>query len=85
MVTTLGLNYVSFHYSLKVYTARKLILHQFIYLELGHALSDVHDSSSSRNDYVEVIMENITAEKNIQNHEFEHSYRISFLLYKALV
>ena len=38
-------------------------------------MSDVHDSSSLRNDYVNVIMENITAEKNFQNHEFQLPYK----------
>ena len=37
--TDLGLIYIFFHYPLKVYTVvkfKKLILHQFIHLELGH-------------------------------------------------
>ena len=83
MVTTLGLNYVIFHYSLKVYTVVKFQKVNFTSIHSSgtgtclYALSDVRDNSSSRNDYVKVIKENITAEKDIQNLEFEHSYRIS--------
>ena len=83
MVTTLGLNYVSFHYSLKVYTVVKFQKVNFTSIHSSgtgtclYALSDVHDSNSLRNDYVQVIMENITAEKNFQNHEFQLPYRIS--------
>ena len=40
-------------------------------------MSDAHDSSSLRNDYVQIIMENITAKKNFQSLEFVHSYRFS--------
>ena len=48
-------------------------------------MSDVHDSNSLRNaDYVKVIMENITAEKNNQNLEFEHSYRISLFAVQSI-
>ena len=57
-----------------------LILHQFNHLELGldyNALSDVHDSNSLRNDYVQVVFEDITAEKKFQNHEFQFPYKIS--------
>ena len=83
MVTTLGLNYVSFHYSLKVYTVVKfknIIFTSIHSSETGtclYALSDVYDSSSSKNDYVKIIMENITAKKNFQGIEFVHSYRFS--------
>ena len=81
--TTLGLNYIFFHYPLKVYTVVKFKKVNFTSIHSSgtgtclYALSDVHDSSSSMNDYVKIIMENITAEKNIQNHEFERPFRIS--------
>ena len=73
-----GLIYASFHNPLKIYTIVQLKNINFTSIvssETGtclYALSDVHDKNSSRNDYVKVIMENITAEKNIQNHEFQH-------------
>ena len=81
--TALGLNYIFFHYPLKVYTVVKFKKVNFTSIHSSgtgtclYALSDVHDSSSLRNDYVQVIMENITAEKNFQNHEFQLPYKIS--------
>ena len=78
-VTALGIIYISFHNPLKVYTVVKFKKVNFTSIhssETGtclYALSDVHDSSSLRNDYVQIIMENITAEKNFQNIEFAHS------------
>ena len=83
MVTTLGLNYVSFHYSLKVYTVVNFKEVNFTSIHSSgtgtclYALSDVHDSSSLRNDYVQIIMENITAEKNFRKYEFALSYGMS--------
>ena len=73
-----GLIYASFHNPLKIYTIVQLKNINFTSIVSSgtgtclYALSDVHDSNSSRNDYVKVIMVNITAEKNIQNHEFQH-------------
>ena len=73
-----GLIYASFHNPLKIYTIVQLKNINFTSIlssETGtclYALSDVHDKNSSRNDYVKVIMENITAEKNVQNHQFQH-------------
>ena len=81
--TALGLIYILFHYSLKVYTIVKFKKVNFTSIHSSgtgtclYALSDVHDSNSLRNDYVQVIMENITAEKNFQNHEFQLPYKIS--------
>ena len=81
--TTLGLIYIFFRYPLKVYTVvkfKKVIFTSIHSSGTGtclYALSDVHDSSSLRNDYVQVIMENINAEKNFQNHEFQLPYKIS--------
>ena len=78
MIKTAGLIYTSFHNPLKLYTIVQLKNINFTSIhssETGtclYALSDVHDKNSSRNDYVKVIMENITAEKNIQSHEFQH-------------
>ena len=80
--TNMGQIYIYFHYPLKVYTVVKFQKVNFTSIQSSgtgtclYALSDVHDSSSSRNDYVEVIMENIIAEKNFQNHEIAHSYGI---------
>ena len=80
--TTLGLIYLSFHYPLKVCTVVKFQKVNFTSIQSSgtgtclYALSDVHDSNSLRNDYVQVIMENITAEKNFQYQEFEHPSRI---------
>ena len=88
--TTLGLNYIYFHYSLKVYTVVKFqnvnftSIHSFGTGTCLYALSDVHDSSSLRNDYVKVIMENITAEKNVQISEFTHSYGISLFAVQSI-
>ena len=42
-----------------------------------YALSDVHDSNSLRNDYVQVVMEDITAKKNFQIRDFRFTYIIS--------
>ena len=81
--TVLGIVYISFHNPLKVYTVLKFkkvnftLVHSFGTGTCLYALSDVHDSSSLRNDYVQIIMEKITAEKNVQNSEFAHSYGIS--------
>ena len=72
--TTLGLIYISFYNPLKVYTVVKF---QKVNFTSIHSLSDVHDSSSLRNDYVQIIMENITAEKNFQNLEFSRPFGIS--------
>ena len=78
---TAGLIYTSFYNPLKVYTVVKFekvnftSIHSFGTGTCLYALSDVHDSNSLRNDYVQVIMENITAEKNlVQN---ERPYRFS--------
>ena len=82
--TAFGLIYLSFHYSLKVYTLVKFQKVNFTSIHLSgtgtclYALSDVHSSDYLRNDYVQVIMENITAEKNFQNLEFERPFRNSF-------
>ena len=81
--TTLGIIYISFYNPLKVYTVvkfQKVIFTSIHSSGTGtclYALSDVHDSSSLRNDYVQIIMENITAEKNFQNLEFACSFGIS--------
>ena len=79
-VTALGIIYTSFYNPLKVYTVvtfKKVNFKSIHSYGTGvrlYALSvSVHNSSSSRNDYVRVKMENITAEENIQNLEFEHS------------
>ena len=83
MATTLGLNYIYFHYPLKVYTVvnfKKVIFTSILSSGTGtclYALSDVHDSSSTKNDYVQIIMENIIAKKNFQSLEFVRSYRFS--------
>ena len=83
LVTTLGLNYIYIHYSLKVYTVvnfKKVNFTSILSSGTGtcvYALSDVHDSSSLRNDYVQIIMENITAEKNFRKYEFALSYGMS--------
>ena len=90
MATTLGLNYIFFHYPLKVYTVVKFQKVNFTSIhssETGtclYALSDVHDSSSLRNDYVQIIMENITAEKNVQISEFAYSYGISLFAVQSI-
>ena len=42
-----------------------------------HALSGVHDSNSLRNNYIQVIMENIIADKNSQDDHFDSSYKTS--------
>ena len=82
-ITALGLIYISFYNPLKVYTVVKFQKVNFTSIQSSgtgtclYALSDVHDSSSLRNDYVQIIMENITAEKNFQNLEFLHSFGIS--------
>ena len=84
--TALGLIYISFHYPLKVYTFvkfKKVIFTSILSSGTGtclYALSDVHDSSSSKNDYVKIIMENITAKKNFQSLEFVRSYRFSLFV-----
>ena len=77
----MGLIYISFHNPLKVYTVLTFRKVSFTSIQSSgtgtclYALSDVHDSNSLRNDYVQVIMENITAEKNlVQN---ERPYRFS--------
>ena len=81
--TDLGLIYIFFHYPLKVYTVVKFKKVNFKSIHSSgtgiclYALSDVHDSNSLRNNYVHVIMEDITAKKNFQNHEFDRSYGIS--------
>ena len=81
--TTLELIYIFFHYPLKVDTIVKFKKVNFTSIHSSgtgtclYALSDVHDSSSLRNDYVKVIMENINAEKNFQNHEFQLPYKSS--------
>ena len=72
--------YVYFYNPLKVYTVVKLkevnftSFHSFGIGTCLHALSDLHDSSSLRNNYVQFIMENIMAEKNIQHIEFDGKY-----------
>ena len=81
--TALGLIYLFFHYPLKVYTVVKFNKVNFTSIHPSgtgtclYALSDVHDSNSLRNDYVQIIMEDITAEKNVQISKFTHSYGIS--------
>ena len=81
--TALGIIYISFHNPLKVYTVVKFQKVNFTSIHSSttgtclYAFSDVHDSSSLRNDYVQIIMENITAEKNFQNLEFARSFGIS--------
>ena len=61
--------YAYFYNQLKVYTVLKLKKVSFTSFHSSgigtclHALSDLHDSSSLRNDYVQFIMENIMAEK----------------------
>ena len=82
-ITALGLIYISFYNPLKVYTVVKFQKVNFTSIHSSttgtclYALSDVHDSSSLRNDYVQIIMENITAEKNFQNLEFSRPFGIS--------
>ena len=86
LVTTLGLNYIFFHYSLKVYTVVKFRKVNFTSIHSSgtgtclYALSDVHDSNSLRNDYVQIIMEDITAEKNFRNHMFQFPYETSLFV-----
>ena len=81
--STLGILYMFFRYPLKVYTVVTFRKVNFTSIQSSgtgtclYALSDVHDSNSLRNNYVHVIMEDITAEKNFQNHEFDRSYGIS--------
>ena len=88
--TALGLIYIFFHNPLKVYTVVKFqkvnftSIHSFGTGTCLYALSDVCDSNSLRNDYVKVIMENITAEKNVQNSEFAHSYGISLFAVQSI-
>ena len=81
--TAFGLIYLSFHYSLKVYTVVKFQKVNFTSIQSSgtgtcvYALSDVHGSNYLRNEYVQVIMENITAEKIFQNHELQLPCKIS--------
>ena len=88
--TAFGLIYLSFHYSLKVYTVVQLNKVNFTSIHLSgtgtclYALSDVHSSDYLRNDYVQVIMENITAEKNFQYLEFERPFRNSFFTIQSI-
>ena len=80
---TAGLIYTSFLNPLKVYTVVWLNKVNFTSIQSSgtgtclYALSDVHDSNSLRNDYVQVVMEDITAVKNFQNRDFQFAYIIS--------
>ena len=81
--TTWGSVYAYFYNPLKVYTVVKFKKVNFTSIHSSgsgtclYASSDLHDSSSLRNKYVQVVMENITAKKNSQNHEFQQSYKVS--------
>ena len=80
---TAGLIYTSFYNPLKVYTVVRLNKVNFTSIQSSgtgtclYALSDVLDSNSLRNDYVQVVMEDITAEKNFQNRASQFAYIIS--------
>ena len=81
--TSLGIIYLYFYNPLKVHTIVKFRKVNFTLIRSSgtgsclYALSDVRDSNSLRNDYVQVIMEDITAEKNFQNDRFIHTYKLS--------
>ena len=80
---SLGIIYVHYYIKLKVYTIVKFSKVNFTSIRSHgtgtclHALSSAQDSSSLRNDYIQIIMENITAENNIQLIEFERTYKNS--------
>ena len=80
---TAGLIYTSFHNPLKVYTVVRLSKVNFTSIQSSgtgtclYALSDIHDINSLRNDYVQVVMEDITAEKNFQIRDFQFAYILS--------
>ena len=80
---TAGLIYTSFHNPLKVYTVVRLSKVNFTSIQSSgtgtclYALSDIHDINSLRNDFVQVVMEDITAEKNFQIRDFQFAYILS--------
>ena len=88
--TALGLIYIYFHYPLKVYTVVKFKKVNFTSIHSSgtgtclYALSNVHDSNSLRNDYVHVIMEDIIAKRNFQNHEFDRPFGFSLFAIKNI-
>ena len=81
--TSWGIIYLYFNYPLKVYTTVIFKRVNFTSIRSSgtgsclYALSDVRDSNSLKNDYVKVIMEDITAEKNFQNSRFIRTYKMS--------
>ena len=78
-----GIIYLYFYNPLKVHTIVMFKKVNFTSIRSSgtgsclYVLSDVRDSDSLKNDYVQVIMEDITAEKNFQNNRFIYTYKMS--------